>query len=312
MPRLTVAMPVYNAMPYLPQAVESILGQTLRDFHFLIIDDGSTDSSGEYLDSIDDSRVTVVHQENRGVGVTANRTFQLSETEYYARMDADDVCHPKRLELQLRHMESRPEVGLLGTQVRFIVGNREIPGPKKPLTHEMIGEMLFRGVYAICQGSLMMRAAIARQIGGYRVAGAGEDHDFFLRVHEVARIENLPEVLYSIRVRSGSLNFAAQENVQWGRAYAICCAQCRRHGRQEPSLAEFSKQWQNRSLVARLRDRVDVWSVVQYRKALLELGNGQYMLGRLRLALAAMCRPAAVWRRIFGFSFSKPMANHQV
>ena len=83
MTRLTVGMPVYNAMPYLPEAVESILGQTLRDFRFLIVNDGSTDSSKEYLDSIDDPRVTVIHQENRGLGATLNRTLELCETEYW-------------------------------------------------------------------------------------------------------------------------------------------------------------------------------------------------------------------------------------
>ena len=127
MTRLTVALPVYNGMPYLVPAVESILSQTLQDFRFLIIDDGSIDGSADYLDSLDDPRVTVIHQENRGLGATLNRAIELCDTEYLARMDADDVSHPDRLERQLLHMESHPDIGLLGSQIEFVVGERRFP-----------------------------------------------------------------------------------------------------------------------------------------------------------------------------------------
>jgi len=295
---LTVGMPVYKAMPYLPEAVESILRQTYTDFRFLIVDDGSTDASAEYLDSITDPRVTVVHQGNRGLGATLNRTLELCDTEYYARMDADDACHPRRLELQLRHLESHPEVGLLGTQVTFLTSDREVPGPKKPLGHEAIGELLLGGVYAICHASTTMRAALARDVDGYRISGAGQDLDFFLRMHEATVVENLPAALYRIRIHGGSLNCLAQKRVQMGRAYAIECAQRRRRGEQEPSLGEFAGQWERRSPLAKLRDRIEAWSVVQYRRSLLDMAESRRLSGAVRLGASACCRPKAVWRRI--------------
>jgi len=69
---LTVTLPVYNAMPYLPAAVESILGQTYSDFEFLIIDDGSSDGSADYLRSLRDPRIKLLVRENRGLGTTLN------------------------------------------------------------------------------------------------------------------------------------------------------------------------------------------------------------------------------------------------
>ena len=68
MPEVTVLMPVYNGMPFLPEAVDSIRKQTLRDYTFLIINDGSTDDTEEYLNRLDDPRLQVVHQHNQGIG----------------------------------------------------------------------------------------------------------------------------------------------------------------------------------------------------------------------------------------------------
>jgi len=115
MSRLTVLLPVYNGMPYLPEAVDSVLAQTFADFRLLVLDDGSTDGTAAYLGGIDDPRVDVVHQENRGLGATLNRGIGLCETEYLARMDADDVACPDRLKLQVDYMERHPAVAMLGT-----------------------------------------------------------------------------------------------------------------------------------------------------------------------------------------------------
>ncbi len=100
---LTVTLPVYNAMPYLPAAVESVLNQSYRDFNFLIIDDGSTDGSTDYLRSLRDPRIKLTVRENRGLGMTLNELFRSSRTEYVcAHVDADDdIVKPRRLEKQM-------------------------------------------------------------------------------------------------------------------------------------------------------------------------------------------------------------------
>ncbi len=75
---LTVTLPVYNAMPYLPEAVESVLSQSYSDFEFLIVDDGSTDGSVDYLQSLRDRRIKLTVRENRGLGTTLNELFSNS------------------------------------------------------------------------------------------------------------------------------------------------------------------------------------------------------------------------------------------
>ena len=80
MPRVSVIIPAYNAAPYVRAAVESILGQSFRDFECIVIDDGATDGTGEILDAIPDSRLRVVHRENRGVVATRNEAIGLASS----------------------------------------------------------------------------------------------------------------------------------------------------------------------------------------------------------------------------------------
>src|SRR5262245_44814994 len=108
LPKVTVLMSVYNGMPYLTEAVDSVVGQTLKDWILLIIDDGSTDGTAAYLDSLTDPRIQVVHQENRGLAGALNHGVDLCQTEYLARLDADDVALPTRFEKQLAFLEARP------------------------------------------------------------------------------------------------------------------------------------------------------------------------------------------------------------
>ena len=297
---VTVVLPVYNAMPYLPEAVESILGQTLKDSRFIIINDGSTDASPEYLDSIEDSRVTIIHQENQGVGAATNRSLEMCETEYCAKMDADDISLPKRLETQLQLMQDDKDLVLLSTQVAFISGKRLFQGPRKPLSNEMIRKSLMKGNAALCHGASIFRTAAARKLGGYRIRGAGLDTDFFLRMCDIGKVENLDEILYLIRVHAKSINYVARDKVTIARTYAIECAKCRQQGTAEPTFEEFRDTWKNRSILRKGIDKLDSWSAVVYRQALLDIGAERKVPGYFRLGCAAVCRPRGVARRILG------------
>src|SRR4030042_1971241 len=101
-------MSVYNGEKYLKEAVESILNQTFRDFEFIIINDGSTDGTGAILASYQqkDARIRIYNQENQGLIASLNRGCQLARGEYIARMDADDISLPQRLQRQLDYMEA--------------------------------------------------------------------------------------------------------------------------------------------------------------------------------------------------------------
>ena len=121
-PIVSVVMTVYNTEPYLAEAIESILSQTFREFELIVIDDGSTDASGEIIDhySIQDQRLRVVHQDNQGIYAATNCGFELARGKYLARMDADDIALPDRLQKQVLIMDSDASLILLGTAYELI------------------------------------------------------------------------------------------------------------------------------------------------------------------------------------------------
>ena len=116
-PDVSVLMTVYNGMPYLAEAVESIRAQTYRRWKMIIVNDGSTDNSGQYLDSLANDRIIVLHQENGGTAVASNNGLKRCDTEFLARMDSDDICSPTRIEKQVAFLRDNPQVGLVGTQI---------------------------------------------------------------------------------------------------------------------------------------------------------------------------------------------------
>ena len=135
-PLVTVLMPVYNGEKYLKEAIESILNQTFKDFEFLIINDGSTDNSVKIIQSFNDLRIRLIHNEsNIGLIKTLNKGLKLSNGKYIARMDCDDVSLPKRLSVQINFMEKHPEIGVCGSWVK-IIGLEQKFINKYPQKHE--------------------------------------------------------------------------------------------------------------------------------------------------------------------------------
>jgi glycosyltransferase involved in cell wall biosynthesis len=109
-------MSVHNGLPFVQEAVESVLSQTLADFEFLLFDDASTDGTTDYLMGLRDPRLSVFrNEENLGLTATLNRGLEMAKGEYVARMDADDVCVPERLERQVKCLDENLDVGLVGS-----------------------------------------------------------------------------------------------------------------------------------------------------------------------------------------------------
>jgi glycosyltransferase involved in cell wall biosynthesis len=115
MPKVSVVIPAYNAMVYLPDTVESVLKQTFTDFEVLIIDDGSSDHIVSWASQLTDPRVKLISQENQGVSVARNTGIAHAQGEYVAFLDADDLWEPTKLEKQVQCLEDKPEVGLVYT-----------------------------------------------------------------------------------------------------------------------------------------------------------------------------------------------------
>ena len=109
-PKISVVLPVFNEEMYVGEAIESILAQTFTEFQFLIINDGSSDASEKIIKSFKDKRIQLVtNVENLGLSQSLNKGIGLSQGEYIARMDANDIALESRLEEQLSFMENHPK-----------------------------------------------------------------------------------------------------------------------------------------------------------------------------------------------------------
>ena len=144
-PEISIIMSVYNGMPYLRQAVQSILNQTYKHFEIIIVDDASTDDSLRYLKSIKDKRVNLIKNlKNLGLASSLNIALRKARGDYIARMDADDVSLPRRLETQLEFLEKNRDIDICGSYVRVIDNDGKIIGQiKKPLADIKIKKELF-------------------------------------------------------------------------------------------------------------------------------------------------------------------------
>ena len=136
---ISVVMPVFNSqISYLKEAIDSILNQTFKDFEFIIIDDGSTGSCKEYLESLSDSRIRIIHNEkNLGITKSLNIGLRAARGKYIARMDDDDISLPFRFEKQFAFMESHPDVIVCGSKTQPIGKKRQRIASSKVSMNDM-------------------------------------------------------------------------------------------------------------------------------------------------------------------------------
>jgi glycosyltransferase involved in cell wall biosynthesis len=209
MPLVTVLMSVYNGQPFVRQAVESILQQTMPDLEFLIINDCSTDDSGAVLDSFKDRRVRVIHNE-RNVGLTRSLNIGLAEARgvLVARQDADDLSRRDRLEKQVEFLECHPEVALVGTQaVRDERTTAPVSGwPKATTLLGIRWQLMFDSPFF--HTSVMFRHHVVwDQFGGYDPEfRTSQDFELWSRLAAAHELRNLPTPLVVARARRGSVS----------------------------------------------------------------------------------------------------------
>ena len=210
-PAISVLMPVYNGGRYIGEAVASVLAQTIRDFEFIIVNDGSTDRSEKILREYEmrDSRIRVISRANTGIVGALNDGLAECKADLIARMDADDVSLPGRFAAQITYMRSHPECVALGTRVIGIDPyGCELFQSEHKLSHEQIDAELLNGVgWAIVHPTAIMRREAVTAVGGYRNQFQWvEDLDLFLRLAERGRLANLAELLLYYRQHTESVN----------------------------------------------------------------------------------------------------------
>ncbi len=211
-PPLSVAMSVYNGERFLVPAIESVLAQTFGDYEFLILDDGSKDSTPDILRdyAARDSRIRPIIRENRGLVASLNQLLAEARAPLVARMDADDICQPERFARQFAFLAENPDYGVVGSWSEDIDENTQtwpIEGADHPVTHEEFLHNIRFGGPLLVHPAVMYRRAIVREQGGYHKAFLHcEDLDLWLRLASVTKIANIPIRLMRYRHYAGQVS----------------------------------------------------------------------------------------------------------
>ena len=206
-PKVTVLMPVFNGERYLHGAIESILNQTFRDFEFLIINDGSTDSSEYIITSCSDPRIRLVRNEkNLGLIATLKKGFNLALGEYIVRMDCDDISLPSRLAVQVRAMDRNQEWGLCGSWIKILKNSDAVWVQTYPSDHDTIKcELLFDTPMA--HPSVIFRRSLLEKHSIYyddRYKHA-EDYELWCRLIQITLLANIPQILLLYRMHGSQV-----------------------------------------------------------------------------------------------------------
>jgi len=202
MPQVTVLMPVYNAEKYLREAIESILNQTFTDFEFLIINDGSTDSSKEISLSYSDSRIRYVENEkNLGIIDTLNKGIDLAKGEYIARMDADDISLSERLQKQVAFMNKNQDIDICGSQIKII--GAEIYS-NYAINNDDIRIMLLENNH-LAHPTVIVRKHKIKQVK-YSNYKAAEDYKLWIEMAKYSKLANIDKPLLHYRYHQNQIS----------------------------------------------------------------------------------------------------------
>jgi glycosyltransferase involved in cell wall biosynthesis len=197
-------MPVYNAGRFLKEAIDSILHQSFEDFEFIIIDDGSTDDSVQIVQSYRDSRIRFFRNPiNLGISKTLNKGIRLASSQLIARMDADDISYPKRLQKQYDYMTRHPRCALLSTWCRVVTEDKKFVRLERYRSNFYYYNLTFE--CWIYHPTVMFRKNAVEELGMYSMPYS-EDYDLFWKLSTAYEIGNLMEPLVDYRLSSTSLN----------------------------------------------------------------------------------------------------------
>ncbi|GFE58490.1 glycosyltransferase family 2 protein [Geobacter sp. AOG1] len=207
-PKVTVCMPVYNAEAFVAEAISSILSQTYSDFELLIIDDGSTDGSAAIVKAFSDRRIRVIRSNsNLGIVAALNRGIGEAKGKYIARMDADDICMPDRLERQVYFMDTNPSVGICGTWLESFGSKPKAVWSPPCDDDEIKCSLLFESV--LYHPTIMFRKSLFDDLAICYSADFphAEDYELWGRLVDTCSFANIGKVLLKYRLHDQNIGF---------------------------------------------------------------------------------------------------------
>lgn len=194
---ISIIMPTYNCGEYIKEAIESILNQTFKDFELIVIDDGSIDNTAQIIKTINDDRIVYIKNRHRGIVYALNTGLNLARGKYIARMDADDICYPERLQKQYNLMEEKTDIIVCGTHIVFhdnSVGSCGYGYWGDPLACLAQGNIIYHGTVMIRNQFI-----IERKLQYQHKPHAEDYYMWFEIVKNGGLLYTIPEILYFYR-----------------------------------------------------------------------------------------------------------------
>lgn len=217
---VSIILSVYNGEQYLEQCIESVLSQSYESFEFIIVNDGSKDKSLTLIKNMQgkDNRIIIIDKPNSGLTKSLNVGLERSTGEYIARIDADDIWSPSKLEVQVNFMEAHPEILLSGTAINFIDENGDLLDDQNPL--DALKDEEIRKIYLFknpfCHSSVIFRKHIVKQLGPYNSDFKyAQDYEYWSRIMKVGKVEVIPDVLVGRRMTNDMIGIKRNRNQRY-------------------------------------------------------------------------------------------------
>jgi glycosyltransferase involved in cell wall biosynthesis len=296
---VSVVIPVYNGEEFLAEAIESVLNQTHREFELILVNDGSTDNSLGIMQSYakKDPRIRVISHANKGRCLAFNDGVKEAKYEWIARLDADDVYLPDKIEKQLEFIRNNPGVTLLGTRGYHIDGQGRrlgLMGTDGPYSEQEFCDYMHTNspIFYIFSSVIMKKSAFL-DVGGLRKEiQQAEDLDLFNRLSEkgylLLKIKE-PLVLYRVHETSISASKYLEQRMYYKFVRERMIA--RRQGKSEPTLEEFLQYRKMRPFYFRLNSTRKDYGKYFYRMAALNYANRNYIKAGFFYLASMMLHP---------------------
>jgi glycosyltransferase involved in cell wall biosynthesis len=306
---VSVIVPAFNADRFLRASLESVLNQTHQDFELIVVNDGSTDNTLAIARQFEelDPRVRVIDHENWGMGASLNDAIEKSCGEWIARLDADDLMVPHRLERQISFVSNHPDIAVTASLVIYIDDHgNELGRSQSDIVHPGSAENKRESgaLIDLHHPAVLMKRDVIRSIGGYRPEyWPCDDLELWNRVVDAGqKVMVQPEYLVRYRIHNHAATVSSSSETRLKLNWLEYSANCRRRGLQELSFDDFQQCRRELPLLTRVNERRKELAFGLYKQATFHYSVGRNMKAVVWAILASFLEPTyaprQVWRKL--------------
>jgi glycosyltransferase involved in cell wall biosynthesis len=208
MPEVSVIIPTHNYGHFIKGAIKSVLSQSFSDLELIVVDDGSTDGTKNFISAFKDSRILYINQKNRGLASARNNGIKIASGEYVGFLDADDLWMPEKLELQLSIFKKKENVGLVYTGYEVVDDSGTYIAKRKAhkIEGDLISQLILGNIVSGSATTSLIRGKCFKTVGLFdETLRSCEDWDMWLRIARVWNFECINQPLAKIRLHSDNM-----------------------------------------------------------------------------------------------------------